>query len=157
MCLEAASFLFDNKVVCKNVLDIGTGSGILAIAAAKQWKNAKVKAVDIDAEAVRVCAQNATDNKVEQQIETYEGDGYKLPQIAECAPYDLIFANILARPLIAMAQDMAKYLKNGGYGIISGFVEDQLEWVVQAHEKFGLKRKKIFKTDNWHTVILEKM
>lgn len=157
MCLEAASFLFDNRVECKNVLDIGTGSGILAIAAAKQWKGAKVKAVDIDAEAVRVCAQNAADNGVAGSIETYDGDGYKLPQIEKCAPYDLIFANILARPLIAMAKDMSRYLKKGGFGIISGFVEDQLEWVVSEHEKFGLNRKKVFKTDNWHTVILEKM
>ena len=157
MCLEAISFIHDNNNICKNVLDIGTGSGILSIAAAKQWPNAEITAVDIDAEAVEVCKQNSLDNNTQNQIICVLGDGYKLPQIISKSPYDLILTNIFARPLISMSKQMAKNLKKGGFGIISGFIEDQAEWVLSEHEKHGLKLKKMYKTDNWCAAILEKV
>ena len=140
-----------------NILDMGTGSGILSLAAAKMWKEAcKIVAVDIDEEAVMVTNQNAFDNNLEEYISTDVSDGYKSELVKKNAPYDLIIANILARPLIDMAPDLYNHLKDGGYCILSGFVEDQEEWVIQEHTKLGLKLKHIYKLDNWRAALLEK-
>ena len=96
------------------------------------------------------------DNNVEKQISVAYSDGYSSEIVKKAAPYDVIFANILARPLIAMAEDMAKSLKKGGYAVISGFIDDQVEWVLGEHEKFGLKLKKLYELDNWRAALLEK-
>ena len=157
MCLEAISFLAENNVQCKNILDVGTGSGILSIAAAKQWKKSTIYAVDIDEEAVCVCKNNSFSNGCENQILSLLGDGYQLEEIKKVAPFDLIMANIFARPLISMARDMSKNLKKSGFGIISGFIDSQLDWVLEEHKKFGLEAKKIYQKDNWNAVLLEKI
>ena len=156
-CLEAMADINDLQNDVKNILDVGTGSGVLAIAAAKLWKNSHVTAVDIDDESVTVAGQNTADNKVEKQIDVAYSDGYSSEIVQKNAPYDVIFANILARPLIAMAPDMAKSLRKGGYAVISGFVDDQVDWVVGEHEKYKLKRRKIYKLDNWRAALLEKI
>ena len=135
-CLQAISDINRlAQVVPQKVLDVGTGSGILAIAAAKIWSEAQIVAVDIDNESVLVAAQNATDNDVEKQIRVALSDGYQADLVQQNAPYDVILANILARPLIAMVPDMAATLKKGGYAVISGFIEDQTDWVLGEHEK----------------------
>ncbi|MBR3501491.1 MAG: 50S ribosomal protein L11 methyltransferase [Alphaproteobacteria bacterium] len=156
-CLEAIADIDNFLPNVKNVLDVGTGSGVLAIAAAKLWKNAHIVAVDIDDESVIVAGQNAEDNGVEKQITVAYSDGYSSEVVKKSTPYDVIFANILARPLIAMAQDMAKNLKKGGFSVISGFIDEQVDWVVGEHEKFGLKCKKIYELDNWRAALLEKI
>ena len=87
-----------------NILDMGTGSGILSLASAKLWKEkCHIMAVDIDEEAVLVTQQNAFDNNLEKYINVALSDGYQSNLVKKNAPYDLILANILARPLIAMA------------------------------------------------------
>ena len=154
-CLQGISDI--NKLIKPHkVLDVGTGSGILSLAAAKLWKNAQIVAVDIDDESVAVTKQNAIDNGVEKQIKAAYSDGYNADLVRQNAPYDVILANILARPLIEMAPDMAKSLKKGGYAVISGFIEEQIDWVIGAHEAVGLKLKKIYKQDNWCAALLEK-
>ncbi|MBR3661887.1 MAG: 50S ribosomal protein L11 methyltransferase [Alphaproteobacteria bacterium] len=153
-CLNAISDINRLNPDVKNVLDVGTGSGVLAIAAAKLWKNAKITAVDIDKESVIVAKQNAEDNNVSVAVDL--SDGYSADLVKNNAPYDVIFANILARPLIAMASDMAKNLVKGGYAVISGFVDDQTDWVVGEHKKHGLELKKIYYQDNWRAALLEK-
>ena len=156
-CLDAIS---DINNLCtqkpQKILDVGTGSGILALAAAKIWTGAQVIAVDIDDEAVRVAEQNALDNGVEKQITASLSDGYQSDLVRQNAPYDVIFANILARPLIAMASDMVKSLKKGGYAVISGFIDEQTDWVVGEHEKNGLKLVKLYQKENWRAALLEK-
>lgn len=153
-CLNAISDINRLNPNVKNVLDVGTGSGVLAIAAAKLWKNAEITAVDIDKESVIVAKQNAEDNNVTVAVDL--SDGYSADLVRKNAPYDVVFANILARPLIAMAPDMAKNLVKGGYAVISGFVEDQTDWVVGEHEKYGLELKKVYCQDNWRAALLEK-
>lgn len=156
-CLDAISdinMFSANKP--KRLLDVGTGSGILSLAAAKIWPDVKIAAVDIDDEAVRVTKQNAKDNNVETQITAALSDGYQSELVKNNAPYDVILANILARPLIAMAPDMAKNLKKGGYAVISGFIDEQVDWVVGEHEKQGLKLKKLYEKENWRVALLEK-
>ena len=155
-CLQAISDI--NKLNCNitKVLDVGTGSGILSLAAAKLWTKAKIIAVDIDDESVEVTKQNAIDNAVEKQITAIYSDGYSSDIVSKNKPYDLILANILARPLIAMAFDMAQSLKSGGYGVISGFIADQVEWVISEHEKHGLHMVKLYEYGNWRAALLQK-
>ena len=141
----------------QKVLDVGTGSGILALAAAKLWPKARIVAVDIDTESVNVAAQNAADNGVAEQIKTAYSDGYHSDVVRQNAPYDVILANILARPLIAMAADMAQNLRIGGYAVISGFIEDQVDWVINAHEKQGLALQKIYEKDGWRAALLKRI
>lgn len=157
-CLNAISELNRRGMKPHKILDMGTGSGILALACAKLWQSDKpeIVAVDIDDEAVRVTTQNAYDNKLEDFLSVAQSDGYQSDLVDTNAPYDLITANILARPLIEMAPDLARHLKNGGYCILSGFVDDQVEWVVGAHEKSGLQLVRKYHIDNWHAVLMEK-
>jgi len=143
-----------NKI---NMLDMGTGSGILSLAAAKMWKeNCQIIAVDIDEEAVIVTKQNAVDNQLDKYISTSVSNGYQSEIVKNNAPYDLILANILARPLIEMAPSLYSSLKTGGYCILSGFVEEQEDWVIKSHTDMGLKLIKIYKLDNWRAALLEK-
>lgn len=154
-CLQGIADI--NKLLQpQKVLDMGTGSGVLAIAAAKLWPTARFVAVDIDDESVRVAAQNAKDNGVDSRIMTVLGDGYAAAQVPANAPYDVILANILARPLIAMTDDMAKNLRIGGYAVISGYIDNQEDWVVGEHEKHGLKLIKEYADDNWRAALLKK-
>lgn len=141
----------------QKVLDVGTGSGILAIAAAKLWQKAQIVAVDIDDESVNVTKQNAADNDVNAQITAAYSDGYGSEIVQKNAPYDVIFANILARPLIAMAPDMAKNLRVGGYAVISGFIDEQVDWVIGEHEKYGLHQVKLYEKDQWRAALLQRI
>lgn len=156
-CLRGISDI--NKLVGEvgNILDVGTGSGILSIAAAKLWKNSQITAVDIDEESVMVAAQNAKDNNVDRQLVVAYSDGYSSETVQKNAPYDVILANILARPLIMMAKDMTNSLKIGGYAVISGFIDDQVDWVVGEHEQYGLELQKIYEEDNWRAALLKKV
>lgn len=154
-CLQAISDI--NKVAKpQKVLDVGTGSGILSLAAAKLWPDAKIVAVDIDSESVTVAQQNAVDNGIEGQIAVALSDGYNADIVQKNAPYDVILANILARPLIEMAPQMASNLKKGGFAVISGFIDEQIDWVIGAHEVCGLKLIKLYRQDNWCAALLEK-
>ena len=157
-CLQAISDLNALHAPHQKILDIGTGSGILSLACAKLWAkdNPQIIAGDIDIEAVNVTAQNAFDNNLEQFLQVTQSDGYQAELITQNAPYDIIMANILARPLIEMAPNLAENLKTGGYCILSGFVEDQIDWVVSAHQKEGLSLVKTYQIDNWRAVIMEK-
>ena len=155
-CLRAICELNKMKAKHQNILDVGCGSGILSLGAAKIWSDSKVTAVDIDEEAVWVTRQNAEDNHLNQQITAELSNGYASEIVQKNAPYDIIFANILARPLIEMAPDLNKSLKKGGYAVLSGFVNDQEDWVIKAHEDQGLSLVKIYELDNWRAALMEK-
>lgn len=158
-CLNALSLLYHQGFNPQKILDMGTGSGILALACASLWKskNPEIVAVDIDDEAVRVASQNAFDNHLEDYLHIAVSDGYASDFVSKKAPYDLIAANILARPLIEMAPCLSQSLKQGGYAVLSGFVEDQVDWVVNAHQEQGLRPVNIFNIDNWYAVLMEKL
>ena len=156
-CLKAISELNKMNAPHAKILDVGTGSGILSLAAAKLWgQSTHITAVDIDEEAVIVTRGNAADNDLEDFITAAVSNGYQSELVKQNAPYDIIFANILARPLIEMAPDLAKSLKSGGYCILSGFVGDQEDWVIKAHEEQGLSLVKIYELDNWRAALMEK-
>ena len=156
-CLLALSDLYQQNAKHKQILDVGCGSGILSLGAAKLWQeDTNIIAVDIDEEAVWVTRQNAEDNHLENFITAELSNGYQSAIVQNNAPYDIIFANILARPLIDMAHDLSTHLKTGGYAILSGFIGEQEDWVIDAHKKEGLELIKIYELDNWRAALMEK-
>lgn len=137
------------------ILDLGTGSGVLGIAGAKLWKK-PIRATDIDARAVRVAAANAAQNGVAPLFRASRADGWTSPVLARHAPYDLVFANILARPLAAMAHQLAANLAPSGIAILAGLLETQSRWVLSAHRRHGLVLKSRVREGAWTTLVLKK-
>jgi ribosomal protein L11 methyltransferase len=151
-CLKALSSLKQEKFI--NCLDMGCGSGILAIAMAKLWPN-QVTAVDIDDQAVEVSQDNVYLNKV-GFITVAQSAGFQSKLIENNAPYQLIVANILANPLIEMAHDAYMNLLAGGKIILAGFINNQTQEVIKAYELNGFVVKEIIAEKDWPAVILEK-
>ena len=132
---------------------MGTGTGILAIAAAKTWRR-RVWARDIDGEAVRVAAQNAGINGVAALVALRRADGYGDRALSRAAPFALIFANILARPLARMAPELARHLAPGGIAVLSGLLARQERLVLAAHRRHGLALARRIAIEGWHTLVL---
>jgi ribosomal protein L11 methyltransferase len=139
----------------RRILDLGTGSGILAIAAAKLLR-VPVLATDIDARAARVAAANARLNGVAHLVRAGKADGWADTAITRGAPYDLVFANILARPLCAMAHELAVHLAPGGVAILAGLLTVQANWVLSAHRRAGLVLKHRIVDGAWTILILRR-
>jgi ribosomal protein L11 methyltransferase len=135
------------------ILDLGTGSGVLAIAAAK-LAHAKVLATDIDPIATRIAKQNAVFNQVGHLIDCKTVAGFQSPVFAEKGPFGLIIANILARPLMRMAPDIAKNLKPGGTVILSGILSEQRYKVLSAFNNQGLGHQQTIWRNGWVTIVL---
>lgn len=155
-CLKLLSRLNRGGFCAANVLDMGCGSGILALAACRLWPTTRALGADIDGEAVAVTLQNAADNGLDDRVHAVQSDGYANPQIAARAPYELIFANILARPLIETAPALAQNLATGGYAVLSGFIDNQTEWVENTYKQYGLAVKDTVADENWRAVLMEK-
>jgi ribosomal protein L11 methyltransferase len=136
-------------------LDMGCGSGILAIAMAKAWRRPAV-AVDIDEESVRVTRLNARRNLVPAQVRAQAGDGYRAPVVARGGPYDVIAANILARPLARMASQLRRHLAPGGHAVLSGLLARQRNWVLSAHRRQGLHLVAELRIGDWATLVLRR-
>ena len=134
-CLLAFDKLLETKQP-KNILDMGCGSGILAIAAAKTC-DATIIGTDIDVNSVTVSRNHARDNHVADQIDFIAGDGFRVPEIAQRASYDLIFGNILAQPLIDMASALCAVAS--GDIILSGFTRKQTPYVEKAYTALGCR------------------
>jgi ribosomal protein L11 methyltransferase len=137
----------------ERILDLGCGTGVLAIAAALAAKR-KTLATDIDPEAVRVTELNAKLNGVAPLLHGVTAPGLKHTRIAHRAPYDLIFANILARPLIGLAQGLTSILAPGGNLILSGLTHDQVRWVLAAYRNRGHIPTHTSMLGNWATLTL---
>ncbi|MBW8267886.1 50S ribosomal protein L11 methyltransferase [Caldovatus aquaticus] len=139
----------------RRVLDLGAGSGILAIAAAKRLRR-PVLATDIEPWSVRVAADNARRNGVAGLVRVALADGWRHRAVRAGAPYDLVFANILARPLCAMARDLARHLAPGGAAILAGLLGAQARWVLAAHRRQGLRLAMRLDIGPWTTLVLRK-
>jgi ribosomal protein L11 methyltransferase len=142
-CLEALDRLEREGVRFRNIADIGTGTGLLALAALALWPEARCIATDIDAVAVAVARDNAAINGVKLghaagELLLAQADGMDSPLLSARAPFDLIVANILAGPLIALAPDFAKALAAGGTLVLAGLLNTQTDSVVGAYEAEGL-------------------
>lgn len=137
------------------ILDLGTGSGILAIAAAKLLHKT-VLATDIDPRAARVAAENAKLNEVGGLVSAIQADGWADPRITRAAPFDLVFANILARPLCAMAHQLAAHLAPGGVAVLAGLLNTQVNWVLSCHRRAGLRLEHRLVDGAWSILALRK-
>jgi ribosomal protein L11 methyltransferase len=156
-CLESLERLKQNGFSPLHILDMGTGSGILAIAAYRLWPQSKILAVDNDAEATKVACRHRRKNNVpSQHLICATGDGYHARRVRDLTPYDLIIANILAGPLISMAPDIAAHTKKGGRIILSGLLASQYEDVKKAHENTGFSVDYLLQHDEWMAVTMIK-
>ena len=153
-CLVALEGLRDKGVVVDRALDRGCGSAILAIAMARLWPSATIVAVDNDPDSVSTATENVTDNGCAGAVSVAESDGYGSAVVQSRTPYDLIAANILARPLIAMAPDAAASLNEGGYAILSGILSDQAKMVLDAYKGAGFALSDRLDFENWTTLVL---
>lgn len=154
-CLLAMEWLKEQGVCPWNILDMGTGSGILAIAAWKLWKT-PVLAVDNDEEAVRVADNHRVLNVVPDELRCAHGDGFAASIVDQKAPYELIIANILAGPLKDMAGDLAAVCDDNSYVILSGILNSQAESVITVYAAQGLVLKQHTQHDEWSTLVLHK-
>jgi ribosomal protein L11 methyltransferase len=135
-CLRALDRLASAGFIGKNVVDIGCGTAVLAMAAARIWPN-PVLASDIDEVAVDVAAANVSCNDLDGRVTCLVAAGFEHETLHSAAPYDLIFANILKGPLIELAPDMAAHSAQGGYVILSGLLVEQAEDVLAAYDANG--------------------
>lgn len=138
----------------RRILDLGTGSGILAMAAAK-WLRRPVLATDIEPWSVRVAAENARLNRVQRLVAARLADGWR-HRAVRAGRYDLVFANILARPLCAMARELATHLAPGGTAILAGLLDAQAPMVLAAHRRCGLRLEARHAVGHWTTLVLRK-
>jgi ribosomal protein L11 methyltransferase len=136
-------------------LDMGCGTGVLAMAMARLW-HVLVLAADIDPIAVRVARDNFRRNRIAPFVRAVRADGYAAGAIRASAPFDLIVANILARPLMAMAPVLTRHLAPGGVAVLSGLLESQKRAVVNAHRTQGLVLRRRIAINGWHSLILVK-
>jgi ribosomal protein L11 methyltransferase len=142
-CLDALDTLERGGARFANIADIGTGTGLLAFAALALWPQAKCIATDIDGQAIDVAQDNAAINGVKLghgpgELLLAVADGMDSPLLAARAPFDLIIANILARPLIELASDFAKALTPEGTVILAGLLNTQAEVVIDSYSELGL-------------------
>ncbi len=151
-CLVALSRLAKRRRF-RRPLDLGCGSGLLAIAMAKLWP-VPVLAVDNDRTALWVAAGNARVNGVATQLRCVASDGYRSAVVLRRAPYDLIVANILAVPLAAMAGDLARCLAPGGVAVLSGLLAAQQGAVMAPHRSRGLRLKDRVLLGEWATMVI---
>lgn len=152
-CLRALSDLAKQRQF-RNILDVGTGSGILAIAAAKTWRATHIVATDIDPVAIPVAVELAEANGVSGAIEFWAATGFHHQETLLRRPFDLIMANILAEPLIGLAADVRQYIAPQGTVILSGLLDTQAKGVVAAYRAHGLHLKKSVTVGRWVTLVL---
>jgi ribosomal protein L11 methyltransferase len=139
----------------KNILDIGCGSGLLGIAAAKIFNDVKVTAVDNDPICIDITKENAKLNNVEQYFKCGLSEGYEAQIVKENATYDLILSNILTLPLIEFAPVVRTFISKGGYIILAGLLNKHADEVIKAHKEqdFELVAHDIY--GNWSVLTMK--
>jgi ribosomal protein L11 methyltransferase len=135
-----------------HILDLGTGSGVLAIAAARALRR-RVLATDIDAAAMRVARQNARLNRADPTVEVVHAGGVATHAVRARAPFDLVFANILLGPLRRMAAPLTKMITPGGRIVLSGLLTSQANAALAAY-RLPLERR--IDIGGWTTLVLKR-
>ncbi|MDF1856550.1 50S ribosomal protein L11 methyltransferase [Pseudooceanicola sp.] len=154
-CLRALDRLAGTGVTPAAVADIGCGTAVLAMAAARVWPVTPL-ASDIDPVAVEVALANLAANDMAGRVHCVEATGFDHGDIRAGAPYDIILANILKAPLLALAGDMAAHLAPGGHVILSGLLNDQADEVSAAYQATGLEPVHHEEIGDWSTLTLRK-
>ena len=154
-CLRAYDRLLNDAQRFDNVLDLGCGTAVLAMSAARMGA-ASVLASDIDPVAVEVALANVKANGLEGRVGCVESIGFGSPVVQAGAPFDLIFANILKGPLIELAPDMAAHLASGGLAILSGLLIEQAEEIVKVYQAQGFDLQTREDLGEWSALTLRR-
>ena len=152
-CLEMIDAVARSRPV-RNALDLGTGSGVLAIGLRK-IRNIPVLATDIDPVAVRGARENVRRNGIASGMRLVTAPGFHSPVFTQDGPFDLIIANILARPLMKMAPQLAGHLAPGGSVILSGILAEQRRKVLAAYNGVRLRHVRTIWRNGWVTIHLQ--
>jgi ribosomal protein L11 methyltransferase len=156
LCLRALSEIHKSRHAEKlRILDLGCGTGVLAIAAAKLWRM-PVLATDIDPVAIEVARENAHANEVVPLVHAVTADGMTHPAIRTRGPFDLVCANILAGPLTKLAPDVSAALAPRGIAILSGLLRNQENLVLSFYRAQGLVFRRAFRDGPWSALVLER-
>lgn len=139
----------------KNILDLGCGSAVLAIAAAKMWER-KVIASDIDQKSTQIAIENAALNNVADKIDVFDSAGFDNAALSNAGPYDFIFANILAGPLVELAPDMAANCTANGRIMLAGLMSDQEAKIEAAYSANGFRRLNRLDHPTWPVLLYVK-
>ena len=151
-CLQAFHDLLKARRF-ERVLDVGCGTGVLALAAARTGSQTVV-GVDIDPVSVRISRENARLNRARARF--VYASGLSHAAVRGSAPYDLVFANILAPPLVALAQDIKRALKPGGIAILSGLLRTQERRIIAAYVSRGFRLERRLHRDAWSALVLRR-
>lgn len=154
-CLLAIDKLMQQNKRPKNVLDVGTGSAVLSLAAAKIGANCI--ATEIDPNAARVAVENVKINKETPRVKVFVANGVKHTSVKRAKGYDLVFANILMKPLIKLSWDLSSSVKKGGRLVLSGLLTTQEPAIKRAFGNKGLKLINTYHQDVWSTLTYEKL
>ncbi len=153
-CLLALERLKRMGKTPKNVLDVGTGSGVLAIAAAKL--GAKAIGTEIDARAAEVARENLHVNNVANDVKIYVANGIRKASIRKDAGFDLVFANILMKPLIKLSRDLSQSVAINGHLVLSGLLTTQEPAIKRAFSQMGLVLVNTYHQDVWSTLTYQR-
>jgi ribosomal protein L11 methyltransferase len=154
-CLRALDRLAKDGFQGDNVADIGCGTAVLGMAAARIWPN-PVMVSDIDQVAVDVANANVAANDLVGRIIAVEAAGFDHPDLLAKAPFDLVFANILKGPLVALAPDMATNLVENGFAILSGILNEQADDIISVYAQNGINLVYREEIVEWTTLTLQK-
>lgn len=154
-CLSALDALANEGFVGQSVADIGCGTAVLAMGAARIWPGT-VLASDIDEVAVDVAEANVVANDLEGRVACLEATGFDHPELDAKKPFDLVFANILKAPLLMLAPEMGQNISASGYAILSGILNEQADEVVAAYDVAGFDVHSRKEFGEWTTLTLKR-
>ncbi len=154
-CLRALDRLASQGFVGRSVVDVGCGTAVLAMAAARIWPGVML-ASDIDEVAVEVAQANVAANGLAGRVDCVHAPGLDHPRLRAAAPFDLVFANILKGPLMALAPDMTSCMRIGGKVILSGILNDQAEEVLGIYSHLGNSLDQREDIGDWTTLVMQK-
>ena len=155
-CLRLLQRLHKHRRHAPRILDMGCGTAILAIGAAQLWPYASVDAVDNDAAAVKVAAHNVVQNNMHTRMRAWQSEGPRHPWLHRRGPYDVVIANILARPLMDMACDLCTLVAPGGSLILSGLLDWQMRMVLAAYRMQGFTLQAKHAHNHWMALLLSR-
>lgn len=137
-CMAVLQDIADSGRRIDSVADIGCGTGILAMAAARTW-DAAVVATDSDSVAVDVAMANIEFNSLSNRVVCAIAEGFDHEAHGRAGPYDLVFANIVLRPLLSLAGEFRRFVKDGGTAVLSGLLECQSRKAMEAYARAGFE------------------